>query len=135
VKFIIENAFLIVMAFVSGTLLAWPALLRRSSGMQVSHLQATQWINNKNALLLDIRSSDEFARGHMVGAKNIPADQLPNRLSELSPKKTASVILVDTKGLKTSAAAALLKKEGFSEVATLEGGVEGWKNAGLPLKS
>lgn len=132
-KFIIENGLLILIAFVSGALLVWPAILRRTSGALVTHLQATQLMNSKNALLVDIRNSDEFARGHIVGAKNIPADQMANRWSELSKQKTGGIILADAKGNKTAAIAALLKKEGFSEVVTLEGGVEGWQNAGLPL--
>ncbi len=132
-KFIIENVLLIVIALVSGVLLAWPAILRRSAGAVVTQLQATQLMNRKNALLLDIRSLDEFSSGHITGAKNIPADQVAGRLSELSKHKTGSLILTDAKGNKTGAVVALLKKEGFSEVVTLERGVEGWKNAGLPL--
>lgn len=133
VKFIVENAFLILVAVVSGALLAWPAILRRSSGALVTHLQATQLMNSKSALLLDIRSSDEYARGHIVGSKNIPAEQVASRVSELNKQKKSGLILADAKGNKTAAVAALLKKEGFNEVVTLDGGVEGWQNAGLPL--
>ncbi|MFN7668034.1 MAG: rhodanese-like domain-containing protein [Burkholderiales bacterium] len=61
------------------------------------------------------------------------ADQRAGRLSEISKQKNSGLILADAKGNKTAVVAALLKKEGFSEVVTLEGGVEGWKNAGLPL--
>lgn len=132
-KFIIENGLLILIAFVSGALLVWPAILRRTSGALVTHLQATQLMNSKNTLLVDIRTSDEFARGHITGSKNIPADQIAGRLSEISKQKNSGLILADAKGNKTAVVAALLKKEGFSEVVTLEGGVEGWKNAGLPL--
>ena len=132
-KFIIENSLLIGIVLVSGAFLAWPAILRRSAGAVVTQLQATQLMNRKNALLLDIRSSDEFSAGYITGAKNIPADQVLSRLSELSKHKTGSLILADAKGNKTGVVVALLKKEGFSEVVTLEGGVEGWKNAGLPL--
>lgn len=132
-KFIVENWLLIAIAFVSGALLVWPALVRRTAGGVVTHLQATQLMNGKGALLLDIRTSDDFARGHIAGAKNIPADQLSSRLAEIGKYKTGTVIVADAKGHKTSATAALLKKEGYAEVVSLEGGIEGWKNAGLPL--
>lgn len=132
-KFIIDNILLVFVALTSGALLLWPLIVRGASGTLVSHLQATQLINAGNACLVDIRTSDEFARGHIAGAKNIPLEQLSSRLAELSKFQQGTVILAGTNKAPAQTTLALLKERGFNQVLSLEGGVEAWRTAGLPL--
>jgi rhodanese-related sulfurtransferase len=132
VKFLIENIWLIGLVLVSGGALLWPNLRQR--GSTVSLLQATQLINQNKAVLVDVRSPDEFKSGHLRDARNIPLKELPNRLDELEKFKSKSVIAICQNGATGSAkAAAQLKKAGFAEAASLAGGVAAWQAQGLPL--
>jgi len=130
VKFIIDNIFLIVLMLASGGALIWQSLQR--TGAKVTALQATQIINQGKSLILDVRTADEFAAGHIRDAKNIPLKELPNRLSEVEKFKERSVIVVCNKGLQSSKATSQLKKAGFTDASSLLGGLDAWQSQGLP---
>lgn len=130
-KFIIDNIFLIGIVLVSGGALVMHTLQR--AGAKVTPLQATQIINQGKTLILDVRNADEFAAGHIRDAKNIPLKELKARISELEKFKARPVIVVCAKGLKSAKATAQLKKEGYSEAASLLGGLDAWQSQGLPV--
>jgi rhodanese-related sulfurtransferase len=131
VKFFIDNIWLILLALISGGALLWPHLQRR--GDKVSSLQATQLINQGKTVIVDVRDPAEFAGGHLRDAKNIPLKELPKRLSELEKFKAKTVLTVCQAGTQSPKAASTLKKAGFNEVVSLNGGVAGWQAQGLPL--
>ena len=93
-KFILDwnNLILIAMAVVSGIALLLPALQRR--GARVSQIQATQMMNQGKTLVLDVRSAEEFASGHLPKAKNIPLPELAQRIAELEKSRNNVVITV-----------------------------------------
>lgn len=129
-KFLIDNLWLIAIALVSGGALIWPNLQRR--GSKVSLLQATQLMNQGKAIVVDVRDPAEFATGHLRDARNIPIKELAGRIGELDKFKSKSVIVVCQSGVSAAKAAAQLRKAGFSEAASLEGGIAAWKAQGLP---
>jgi len=131
VKFILDNIFLIGIALISGGALLLPLLQRR--GAKVSQLQATQYINQGKTLVLDVRSADEFATGHLPNAKNIPLVEINNRLKEIEKSKNAVVITVCATGVRSSNAVSVLNKAGFAQVFSLDGGTEAWKAQGMPI--
>ncbi|WP_423709779.1 rhodanese-like domain-containing protein [Undibacterium sp. WLX3042] len=130
-KFILDNIFLIGIALISGGALLLPLLQRR--GAKVSQLQATQYMNQGKTLILDVRSADEFATGHLPNAKNIPLPEINNRLKEIEKSKNAVVITVCATGVRSSNAVSVLNKAGFAQVFSLEGGTEAWKTQGMPI--
>lgn len=130
VKFIIDNIWIIAIALVSGGALLLPALQRR--GTKLSQFQATQLINQGKSLILDVRTTEEFAAGHLQNAKNIPVAELDKRLKEIEKSKNAIVITVCEHGTRSATASSKLKKAGFTQVFILEGGVAAWKSQGLP---
>jgi len=131
VKFILDNIFLIGIALISGGALLFPMLQRR--GAKVSQFQATQYMNQGKTLVLDVRNAEEFASGHLPNAKNIPLADLNNRIKEIEKSKNTVVITVCAQGVRSSNAAALLSKAGFTQVFSLEGGTEAWKTQGMPI--
>lgn len=130
-KFLIDNIWLIAIALVSGGALLWPQLQRR--GDKVSILQATQLINQGKGVIVDVRDPAEFKAGHLRDAKNIPFNELSNRLGELNKFKAKAVIAVCQSGVQSAKAAAQLKKAGFNDSFSLEGGVAAWQAQGLPV--
>ena len=129
-KFIIDNIIWLSLAIISGGALLLPVLQRR--GAKVSHFQATQYMNQGKTLVLDVRSAEEFATGHLPNARNIALPQLAERLKELEKSKNNVVITVCASGVRSASAAAVLSKAGFAQVFSLEGGLDAWKSQGLP---
>lgn len=128
-----NNLALIALAIVSGGLLAWPAISRGAAGKTVNATAATQLINRRGAVVVDIRDAAEFAKGHLPQAKSAPLADIAARAASLAKDKAAPIILVSQTGQGSSKAQSALKQAGYSEIYTLEGGVAAWQQAGLPL--
>ena len=80
--------------------------------------------------LLDVREDDVWAAGHIDGAQHIPLGELLARLSELPKERT--IVAVCRSGGRSEAAVRGLRKMGF-QAENLEGGVNAWDRAKLPL--
>ncbi len=130
-KFIIDNIWLVGLAILSGGGLLWQSLQQRAH--QLSIFQATQLINQGKAAIVDVRDPYDFSAGHMRDAKSIPAKELAQRSGELDKFKSKTIIVVCSSGKQSVKAAAQLKKAGFNEVYSLEGGMNAWQAQGLPI--
>lgn len=78
-------------------------------------------------LLLDLRSEEEFAGGHVRGALLIPLQQLPNRLEEIAAFKQRGVIAYCERGTRAKRALQLLRDAGFQNLRLLEGSMHRWR--------
>ena len=76
--------------------------------------------------LIDVRTPEEFASGHIEGAVNIPVDSLTQRMSEVSKDKP--IVVYCRSGNRSAQAALVLEMLGFQNVKNLEGGMVEWKN-------
>ena len=131
-KFITENIFLIAVAFVSGAMLVWPLVRRGSGGASVGTLEATMLINQKDAVVIDVREPGEFAQSHILNARNVPLGEIEARIRELERFKEKPVIVSCATGSRSGSAASVLRKHGFTNVVNLAGGIAAWQQAGLP---
>ncbi len=93
----------------------------------------TRLINRENAIVIDLRSKQEFNNGHVLDAINIPYANLASRLAELDKSKDKPVILVCKMGQHSRAAYKTLANAGFGDVRRLTGGMTEWTAASLPL--
>ena len=133
-KFLIDNWMLISVALASGGLLLWPLI---SSGMAAGSLSATgavQLINRHKAVVIDVSETEEFATGHVAGAKNLPLNQLEEKLPNAVKNKALPLILVCPTGARAGRAMAMAKKLGYEQAQCLVGGLISWKEANLPLE-
>ena len=133
-KFLIDNWMLIGIALASGGLLLWPLI---SSGMAAGSLSATgavQLINRDKAVVIDVSEAEEFATGHVAGAKNLPLNQLEEKLPNAVKNKALPLILVCPTGARASRAVAMAKKLGYEQAQCLAGGLKSWKEANLPIE-
>ncbi|TMS57186.1 rhodanese-like domain-containing protein [Imbroritus primus] len=128
-----NNLGLLAIALVSGGLLAWPALTRRTTGASVNISEATRLINKHNAVVVDIRDAVEYAVGHLPQAKSAPLAELAGKVATLAKNKSNPIIVVCQTGKLSGKAHAAIKEAGYSEVYSLEGGINAWRLAGLPL--
>ncbi|MGL4825965.1 MAG: rhodanese-like domain-containing protein [Vibrionaceae bacterium] len=96
--------------------------------------QATLLMNQQNGVMLDLRSKDDFRKGHIAGAMRVSATDLKNgKLAEFEAHKSHPVILVCKTGQTAIEAATILTKAGFEQVFVLENGLISWNEAKLPL--
>lgn len=134
-QFVIDNVFPISIAFLSGMMLFWSMFGNRIRGIkEVDSVAATQLINHKNALVLDVREESEYKAGHVLNAKLIPLGKLNERIGELEKYRDKPVVVVCRSGARSANACALLGKQGFAEVYNLAGGMIAWQKANLPVK-
>lgn len=129
-----DNIFLVAVAVVSGAMLVWPLLRRGAGGPSVTTLEATQMINRQDALLLDVREQAEYAQAHILNARGLPLSQLEARIGDIEKFKDKPLIVYCATDNRSGAAAATLKKRGFSNVVILSGGFAAWQQAGLPVQ-
>jgi rhodanese-related sulfurtransferase len=88
---------------------------------------------NSGAVLVDLRSANQFKDGHIAGAKNLPGDQIaadPMTLEKLATKK---VVLYCGDGATTAAAQRTLARAGAKDVYSLRGGLTAWTQENLPV--
>jgi rhodanese-related sulfurtransferase len=130
------NHTLLVFALVTSLLLAvFTELRRKATGMMaVQPTDAVKLINN-DAVVLDMRSAESYSRGHIVGARNVPMDELDGHLEKLARFKSKPVVAVCDAGITSSKAVNTLRNSGFESVYNLKGGMNAWGQAGLPVVS
>jgi rhodanese-related sulfurtransferase len=130
------NHTLLVFALVTSFMLVvFTELRRKATGMlAVAPTDAVKLINN-DAVVLDMRSAESFSRGHIVGARNIPMDELDGHLEKLNKFKNKPVVAVCDAGITSSKAVTSLRNAGFESVYNLKGGMNAWGQAGLPVVS
>jgi rhodanese-related sulfurtransferase len=133
VNFIVNNWMLISIALVSGGLLLWP-VLQGAANTGLTPAAAVQLINREKAVVVDVCETNEFAAGHVTGAKNIPLGELEAKLGAAVKNKTLPLILVCQSGARSGRAVAIAQKLGFAQAQSLGGGLAAWKSANLPLE-
>lgn len=128
-----NNVLLVSALMVSFFAIIFTELRRKASGMvNIDAVEAVKLINN-DAVVVDLRSSDAHARGHIVNARSIPSDELEAKLSTLAQYKSKPVIAVCESGVSSTRTVNTLRQQGFESVYGLKGGMTGWSQAGLPV--
>lgn len=132
-KFIIDNWMLMSVALASAALLFWP-VLKGATGGALTAEGAVQLINREKAVVIDVCEANEYAAGHVGGAKNIPLSQLEQKLPGMVKNKALPVILVCQSGARSGRAVGIAKKLGYEQAQSLGGGLGAWTKANLPVE-
>ena len=122
---------LIAVALASGVALIVPVL---GKGGGLSPQDMVQLMNREKAVVIDVCEPDEFARGHVVGAKNLPLGQLEEKLAQVVKSKSAQVVMVCQVGARSARAAATAQKLGYDNAQSLAGGLKAWQAANMPIE-
>jgi len=85
-------------------------------------------------VILDVRSPEEFASGHIPGAVNIPLNELSERLVALGLSPTDEVVVHCERGGRAEAAESILRESGYTGVRDLSGHMAAWRAGGYPLE-
>lgn len=133
-SFFVENWTLIAVAVVSGGMLLWPVLRSGAGSGALNPTDAVQLINREKAVVVDVCSPEEYAAGHVAGAKHVPLADLESRLPAVVKNKALPVILVCASGVRSKRAVAVARKLGYEKAQSLSGGLAAWRGASLPVE-
>lgn len=89
---------------------------------------------SEKLLVIDVRSAEDFAKGHVPGAINLAHDTITGREPVLSGWTNEAVVLYCHSGRRSGIAAKVLKKQGYMKLEHLQGDYPGWEKSGRPVE-
>ncbi len=101
----------------------------------ISPLLAVTKMNNENTVVIDVRESDEFNKGHIEGAVNLPLSKIKDHTASLDAYKSNQVLVVCQEGSRSSSAGKVITQAGLKDVFVITGGMQSWQeDYKLPIK-
>jgi len=131
-KFLIDNWFLVASALISGGMLLWPMLQRGAAG-GINTVEAVMLVNRQKGVLIDVSEPAEYAAAHAGGARNVPLSKIETA-SDLPKNKALPLVVLCATGARSAKAVGILKKLGYENVRSLNGGLRAWREANLPVE-
>src|ERR1041384_1298484 len=127
----IEN----VKGYLDGGVQSWrDAGLPLETIPQLSVAELKEQMANSDLQIVDVRRPAEYVNGHVPRALNAPLASLDKSLGPLPLEKNKPTAVICAGGYRSSAAASLLQKQGFSNLLNVSGGTGAWVNAGYPVE-
>ena len=115
-------------------ILIWTEITRRTQGfIELTPAQAIPLINQNNTVVVDVSSSADFHRGHILDAKNILPSRFKNPDAEIHKLKDKDILVACKSGQTAPTAASALVKLGAGRVAVLKGGMTQWTADNYPV--
>ena len=123
----------LIASFAALILLAGCSSTGSATTVNLNVSEFSQKITEPGVIIVDVRTPEEFASGHIEGALNIDfnSGNFANEITRLNPSETYAVYC--RSGSRSGQAASIMHKAGFHDVSNLKGGVIDWTNDGLPL--
>ena len=94
---------------------------------------AVRMINDRDALIVDVRTAADFKKGHIINARNLPVNRIEERRQELGKPSDKPLLLYCALGSVAPTVTDKLKAMGYQQVYVLKGGINAWQAAGLPV--
>ena len=133
VEFVGNHVVLFIALLVVSGLLIQNLLASAGGKGFVDSLGATALINREEAVVVDVRSMNDFSNGHIINAINLPINGFKDQLGKLKKYQERPIIIHCRSGAQSGAAGKALRKEGFTKVYELKGGILAWQSANLPV--
>ena len=117
------------------TLMVGAVAIAEEPGTISSQTLAARLASGPAVTVLDVRTAEEFASGHVPGALNIPYDQIEQHLAELEKARNSDIVAYCRSGRRTGIALETLKAKGFTHLLHLEGDLPAWQDGGHPIEA
>lgn len=122
----------IAVALIILLLIVVELLRAKRKSFSLTPSQATQMMNHDNAVVIDIRPTDAYRKGHIINAQSLPAQEIRDNPKKIEKYKNRPLLIVCNAGLESQKLAALLLKQGYNAFS-LAGGLRSWSEAQMPL--
>ena len=132
IEFLANHSLLGMLFFALLGMFLW-TFFGAAGGRRIEPGQATRLINHENAVVLDVRNDGEYEQGHIINAVHVPMSAIAQRLDKLEKYRSRPIITACGTGQKAASASGMLRKHGFEDVYSLNGGIAAWQGASLPL--
>jgi rhodanese-related sulfurtransferase len=133
IEYIGHHPLLVAAAVVAALIVLAYEYYLRMQGRSAISAQELIRLMNQGALVLDIRPLDEFAAGHIGGARQLPFDQLPKAGETLKKHREKPVIVYGADETSGPLVVRRLASQGFTQAFCLRGGLATWRAENLPL--
>ena len=100
---------------------------------EVIPAEAVRLINKEDAMVIDVRESNELGQGSIIDSKHIALSVLPEKLDSLGADKDKPILVICKMGNRSAQACKLLLKNSYTNVFGLKGGITAWQNDQLPI--
>jgi rhodanese-related sulfurtransferase len=104
---------------------------QKKQGQEIDPQTAVKLINDKDALVIDLRDEENYRKGHIINAIRVTPESFNTK--QMDKYKTNPIILVCARGSESKHLATKLRQQGFTQPLALSGGISAWQNANLPL--
>lgn len=132
-EFTANHPLLVGALLLSFFLVVFSELRRKARGVTTLEPQEAVKLINADAVVIDLRSTEAFARGHIVNSRNIPADELGEQSAVIEKFSGRPIVAVCEAGMTSGRTVDKLRKAGLENVFGLRGGIAAWQQASLPL--
>jgi molybdopterin/thiamine biosynthesis adenylyltransferase/rhodanese-related sulfurtransferase len=105
----------------------------RASIEEIQPFEAQQEIDGGDVVLIDTREPHEYQEAHLEGGRLVPPGLLADEIEAAAPDKSARTILYCRSGNRSALATAQMQALGYTDVASMEGGILAWQEQGLPV--
>jgi rhodanese-related sulfurtransferase len=132
-EFVGNHALLVAGLLIAAAAVTFYELRSRSHG--VTHVTTADAVRliNKGALVIDVRKPEEYVKGHIVNARNVPLERVAQGDDAINKQKSKILLAVCGDGASSGRAAGHLRKAGYENAFSLKGGLTGWRADNLPL--
>ena len=129
--FLIDNWYLSFPLFL--TIILWSRYEMNRGGNKISSSDLTRLSNKSSAMVIDLRTSEEFEVGYIANSINMPHDNFDNYSHQISPDLDKPIILICSMGRQSANIGEKLKNMKYTNINILSGGIMTWQQEGLPL--
>jgi len=87
---------------------------------------AQELVKDSTVTILDVRTPQEFAEGHIQRARLVPVAEINDKIGDIYPLKDKQILVYCHSGNRSAVASRILQKNGFTKVNNLDGGITAW---------
>ncbi len=106
---------------------------RQANYREVTSREAADLIKNEDPVILDVRTPNEYNRGHLADSVLIPVQELQRRYNELADHKEREILIYCATGNRSTVASKILIDTGFKHIVNMRGGIYDWSKKKYPV--
>lgn len=130
----IGNHLALVAAFIGVLVALLYTLVQGGGAAALSPQRAVLVLNQDDAIPVDVRPEAAYKAGHIINAVNVSQQDITSGAARLAKHKDRPLLVYCESGVQSGAAVKALRRQGFTKVYNLRGGLAAWRGENLPVQ-